>query len=72
MLLLENDGFFFPAYVGKHGWIGMWTDDVPWAFVEELVEHSYRLIAMKRQIKLLDQARETRAAGPRPAPRKHA
>lgn len=54
---LEQDRrFFFPAYVGPFGWLGLDFDAAPvdWVEVAELVDASYRLTAGKRLIKQLD------------------
>jgi len=42
--------FYMPAYVGSKGWVGLRLDraKIDWEEVEELVTHSYRLIAPKR------------------------
>jgi hypothetical protein len=42
--------FYMPAYVGPRGWVGLRLDvgEVDWEEVEELVTHSYRLVAPKR------------------------
>jgi hypothetical protein len=42
--------FYMPAYVGSKGWVGFRLDvgEVDWEEVEELVTHSYTLIAPKR------------------------
>ena len=39
-----------PAYIGSKGWVGLRLDvgAVDWEEVEELVTHSYRLVAPKR------------------------
>jgi hypothetical protein len=41
--------FYMPAYVGSKGWVGLRLDvgEVDWEEVEELVTHSYQLIAPK-------------------------
>jgi hypothetical protein len=41
--------FYMPAYVGPRGWVGLRLDagEIDWEEVEELVTHSYRLIAPK-------------------------
>ncbi len=54
--LLQDDRFFFPAYMGPSGWLGLDFSraDVDWDEVRELVDASYRLVAGKKQIKLLD------------------
>jgi len=42
--------FYMPSYVGPRGWVGLRLDlgRVDWKEVEELLRHSYRLIAPKR------------------------
>ena len=42
--------FYMPAYVGSKGWVGLRLDvgKVDWEEVQELVTHSYRLVAPKR------------------------
>lgn len=55
---LEQDPrFFFPAYLGPFGWLGLdLTAAKPdWAEVGELVDASFRMVAAKRLIKQLDQ-----------------
>lgn len=54
---LEQDPrFFFPAYLGPFGWLGL---DLPaaeqdWSEVGELVDASFRMVAAKRLVKQLD------------------
>lgn len=52
----DPERFFVPPYVGKKGWVGVRldVDGVPWGMIEDLVADSYRLIAPKRLVKLLD------------------
>jgi predicted DNA-binding protein (MmcQ/YjbR family) len=59
-LLAQGEPFFFPAYVGAKGWIGVDLNSrlVDWTELEELVTDSYRLIAPK---KLAAQATRTEA-----------
>src|SRR4029453_10456126 len=42
--------FYFPKYVGHHGWIGVWLDlPVPdWNEISELLKDAYLLTAPKR------------------------
>jgi len=42
--------FYMPAYIGSKGWVGLRLDvgKIDWEEVEELVTHSYRLVAPKR------------------------
>jgi predicted DNA-binding protein (MmcQ/YjbR family) len=47
--------FFVPPYVGSRGWIGVRLDiEQDWDELGELIESSYRLIAPKRLVALLD------------------
>jgi len=53
-LLLQGDPFFATPY-GQSRWVSMWlTDAIDWAIVEELVERSYRRVALKRMIAALE------------------
>ena len=55
---LEQDRrFFYPAYLGPFGWLGLdfTAATVDWAEVRELVDASYRLVAPKKLIKQLDE-----------------
>ncbi|MGH3952501.1 MAG: MmcQ/YjbR family DNA-binding protein [Mycobacterium sp.] len=55
--LLQDERFYYPAYMGPFGWLGLdfSSAEVDWDEVAELLDASYRLIATKRLIKLLDQ-----------------
>ena len=46
--------FFVPPYVGQHGWLGIYADEVPWPMIADLVETSYRMVALKRMVATLD------------------
>jgi predicted DNA-binding protein (MmcQ/YjbR family) len=49
------DRFFVPAYVGSKGWVGIRLDAaVDWGELAELAEESYRMIAPKSLVALLD------------------
>ena len=55
---LEQDRrFFFPAYMGPYGWLGLdfTAARVDWAEVRELVDASYRLVAPRKALKQLDE-----------------
>lgn len=55
---LEQDArFFYPAYVGPSGWLGLdlKAAKVDWGEVRELIDASFRLIAPKKLIKRLDE-----------------
>ncbi|MGB8403043.1 MAG: MmcQ/YjbR family DNA-binding protein [Mycobacterium sp.] len=54
---LEQDPrFYYPAYLGPSGWLGLdfTVARVDWDEVRELVDASFRLVAPKRLVKLLD------------------
>jgi predicted DNA-binding protein (MmcQ/YjbR family) len=55
--LQQDERFFFPAYLGPSGWLGLdfSVAKVDWAEVRELVDASYRLVAPRKLIKLLDE-----------------
>lgn len=51
----EPERFYRPAYVGHRGWIGVdLVDDPDWAEVREILLDSYRCVAPKTLVKLLD------------------
>ncbi|MCX2712599.1 MmcQ/YjbR family DNA-binding protein [Mycolicibacterium sp. J2] len=55
---LEQDRrFFFPAYMGPFGWLGLdlTAGTVDWSEVRELVDASFRLVASKKLIRALDE-----------------
>ncbi|MGU3498833.1 MmcQ/YjbR family DNA-binding protein [Mycobacterium sp. C31M] len=55
---LEQDArFFFPAYMGPFGWLGLdlTAAKVDWDEVTELLDASFRLIASKKLIRQLDE-----------------
>jgi hypothetical protein len=57
MVRANPDRFFVPPYVGPSGWIGIRLDRSPdWKEVGELMRDSYRLVAPKRLIKVLDES----------------
>ena len=41
--LTGDPRFFVPPYVGRHGWVGIYAEEVEWDFVTDLVEQAYRL-----------------------------
>ncbi|RDH74642.1 MmcQ/YjbR family DNA-binding protein [Mycolicibacterium moriokaense] len=57
---LESDKrFFYPAYLGPAGWLGLdltAAKRVDWAEVGELIDASFRLVAPKKLIRALDEA----------------
>lgn len=54
--LLVLDPLFFEApYVGKHGWTSMRVSgDFDWEEVRDLVQESYRLVATKSMLAMLE------------------
>jgi hypothetical protein len=54
--LQQDSRFFHPAYLGPSGWLGLdlTAAEVDWGEVAELLDASFRLIAPKRLIRLLD------------------
>jgi hypothetical protein len=56
--LQQDRRFFFPAYLGPSGWLGLDLDakkKIDWGEVTELVDASYRLTAPKKLIAALDE-----------------
>jgi hypothetical protein len=55
---LQRDArFFYPAYLGPYGWLGLDFDaaKIDWAEVKELVDASFRLQAPARLVRQLDE-----------------
>jgi predicted DNA-binding protein (MmcQ/YjbR family) len=53
----RRKGFFVTPY-GRGMWVSLWADGaIDWKAVSELVERSYRLVALKRMLKALDNSR---------------
>lgn len=55
--LEQDDRFFFPAYMGPFGWLGLdltASEKPDWNEVRELIDASFRLIAPKKLVRLLD------------------
>lgn len=54
--LAQDTRFFFPAYLGPAGWLGLdfTAAEIDWAEVTELVDASYRLVAPKKLLNQLD------------------
>lgn len=71
MLADRPDRFYFPPYVGKGGWIGVWLDKrVSWKEVALLVEESWCLVAPSKLRKARDAASSKVAVRVAPAPTK--
>ena len=55
MVAAEPERFFRPPYVGPSGWLGVRLDrDVDWDEVGEILADSYRKVAPKKLVRLLD------------------
>jgi predicted DNA-binding protein (MmcQ/YjbR family) len=57
LALVEDPRFFSPPYFGPAGWLALGLDlaATDWEEVGELAETSYRQVALKRQVRLLDE-----------------
>jgi hypothetical protein len=55
--LVGDARFYVPPYFGPGGWLALDFSAAPvdWAEVAELVETSYRQVALKRMVKALDE-----------------
>lgn len=55
--LEQDDRFYFPAYMGPFGWMGLdlTAAEVDWDEVKELLDASFRMTASKKLIKQLDE-----------------
>lgn len=53
---VQDPRFFIPPYWGPGGWLGIDIDrpDTDWTEIAELIDASYRQVALVRQIKALD------------------
>ncbi len=53
---LDSDSgcYYVPDYVGKHGWLGIFVDEVDWETIESMLIRGYRQQALKRMLKALD------------------
>jgi predicted DNA-binding protein (MmcQ/YjbR family) len=53
--LVQRNEIFVPPYFGPSGWLAIdLIGSIEWRLVEELVDESYRQVALKRQLKALD------------------
>lgn len=54
--LLERDDVFVPPYEGAYGWLALrlTADAGDWALLEELLDTSFRQVALVRQRRALD------------------
>jgi hypothetical protein len=54
--LLERQDVWVPPYEGAYGWLAIRVEPEsgPWGLVEELLDASYRRVALVRQLRALD------------------
>jgi hypothetical protein len=54
---LQDDRFFIPKYWGPGGWLAMPVEspETDWTEVAELIDASYREVALARQLRALDE-----------------
>ena len=54
--LLERDDVFVPPYEGAYGWLAIrvTADTGDWQLLAELLDTSYRSVALQRQLRALD------------------
>ncbi len=54
--LLQDPRMYVPAYYGPSGWLAFdfTAADVDWSEIAELIDASYRQVALKRMLKALD------------------
>jgi predicted DNA-binding protein (MmcQ/YjbR family) len=56
--LAQDKRFFYPAYMGPSGWLGLdlhATKKVDWDEVRELIDASFRMVAPKKLVRQLDE-----------------
>ena len=55
MVDADPELFFVPPYMGPGGWVGVRLDRKPdWDGIADLIEESYRMVAPKRVLAMLD------------------
>lgn len=57
LLAEEPEIFSFPAYVGRHGWVGIDVTRIDADHLRELITEAWRLTAPKRLVKTHDTLR---------------
>ncbi len=55
-VLVERDDVFVPPYEGAYGWLAIRveSDAGDWELLAELIDTSYRQVALQRQLRALD------------------
>jgi predicted DNA-binding protein (MmcQ/YjbR family) len=55
--LLKDDRFYPTPYAARLGWVSLWIDgQTDWKEVGRLVREAYRSVALRRMLKVLDEA----------------
>ncbi|WP_127473149.1 MmcQ/YjbR family DNA-binding protein [Microbacterium sulfonylureivorans] len=64
--LVERDDVFVPPYEGAYGWLALRVeaDSGDWSLLSELLDTSYRQVALQRQLRALDARDEGAITGP--------
>jgi predicted DNA-binding protein (MmcQ/YjbR family) len=63
---LADERFFEAPYAARHGWLCLRAEDpLDWREVEDLVRGSYRQVALKRMLALLEGSAQARRSGGR-------
>ena len=55
LLEMDRDTFFFPPYVGTHGWTGVQLPRVNAGEMHDLITEAWRMTAPKRLVKAFDE-----------------
>jgi hypothetical protein len=54
LLAEDPETFTFPAYVGRHGWVGVDVGRIDGGQLRELVTEAWRMTAPKRVVRVFD------------------
>ena len=55
----DPETFTYPAYVGRHGWVGVDVTRIGPAHLRELVTEAWRMTASKRAVRTFDARRSS-------------
>ena len=58
LLASDPDAFFYPGYVGVHGWTGVVVRSADAQEIRELLTDAWRMTAPKRSVKAFDALRD--------------
>jgi hypothetical protein len=54
LIASDPDTFFYPEYVGVHGWVGVVVRSADTREIRELLTEAWRMTALKRAVKAFD------------------